>query len=243
VPGRRCSRGRCGGLTFVKLGQVLSTRADLPPPVFVDELSRLQDQVAPADPAAVERELAEELGRPVAEVFAEFDREPMASASIAQVYRARLHSGEDVVVKVRRPGVAKVVERDLDIVARVAASLDLRARWARSLGVVELAEGFAAALTEELDFRVEARNISAVSAAYTGTAVSLPAVFPELSSERVLVMRRLDGAPVRDAIGAVDDERRGALARALLDCVLRQVLLHGVFHADPHPGPVAANRT
>ncbi|MCT2585422.1 ABC1 kinase family protein [Actinophytocola gossypii] len=227
-----------GGVTFVKLGQVLSTRPDLLPPVFVDELSLLQDQVAPADPEAVERLLTEEYGRPVGEVFAEFDREPLAAASIAQVYRARLHSGEDVVVKVRRPGVEKVVERDLDIVLRVAASLDLRARWARSIGVLDLADGFAAALTEELDFRVEARNIAAVSAAYTGDAVVLPAVFAELSSERVLVMRRLDGTPVRTGIPSVDPERRGALARALLDCVLRQVLLHGVFHADPHPGNV-----
>jgi ubiquinone biosynthesis protein len=227
-----------GGVTFVKLGQVLSTRPDLLPPAFVDELSRLQDQVSPADPAAVERELTEELGRPPSEVFAEFDPEPLAAASIAQVYRARLHSGEDVVVKVRRPGVDKIVERDLDIVFRVATSLDLRAKWARSLGVVDLADGFAAALTEELDFRVEARNIAAVTAAYTGDAVSMPTVFTELSGERVLVMRRLDGAPVRTAIEGVEPERRGTLAQALLDCVLRQVLLHGVFHADPHPGNV-----
>jgi ubiquinone biosynthesis protein len=227
-----------GGVTFVKLGQVLSTRPDLLPPAFIDELSKLQDQVAPVPFDRVEQELEEDLGRPVAEVFAEFDREPLAAASIAQVYRARLHSGDDVVVKVRRPGIDRVVERDLDIVYRVARSLELRAAWARSLGVVDLADGFAAALTEELDFRVEARNIAAVSAVDSGTDVALPTVHSDLSSERVLVMRRLVGAPVRTAIGDVADDRRGDLARALLDCVLRQVLLHGVFHADPHPGNV-----
>lgn len=227
-----------GGVTFVKLGQVLSTRPDLLPPAFIDELSRLQDQVAPAPPEQIERELTEELGHPLDEVFAEFDREPLASASVAQVYRARLHSGEDVVVKVRRPGIERVVERDLDIVDRVARSLELRAKWARSLGVVDLADGFAAALTEELDFRVEARNLAAVSAIDAGPQVSLPTVHAELSSERVLVMRRLDGAPMRTAVDSVDAEQRGSLARALLDCVLRQVLLHGVFHADPHPGNV-----
>jgi len=227
-----------GGVTFVKLGQVLSTRADLLPPAFVDELSLLQDQVAPVDPDAIERELVEALGRPIDEVFASFDREPLGTASIAQVYAARLHSGEDVVVKVRRPGIDRVVERDLDIVHRVARSLHLRARWARSLGVVDLADGFAAALTEELDFRVEARNIAAVAATSSGDAVTVPAVHLELSGERVLVMRRLDGEPVRAVIGGVGRERRVELARSLLDCVLRQMLLHGVFHADPHPGNV-----
>ncbi len=226
------------GVTFVKLGQVLSTRPDLLPPAFIDELSKLQDQVPPVPFEQVEQDLAEELGQPLDEVFAEFDREPLAAASVAQVYRARLHSGEDVVVKVRRPGIDRVVERDLDIVYRVARSLELRAKWARSLGVVDLADGFAAALTEELDFRVEARNIAAVSAVATGDAVALPTVHSELSGERVLVMRRLDGAPVRTAVGAMADDRRNDLARALLDCVLRQVLLHGVFHADPHPGNV-----
>ncbi|HWM01224.1 MAG TPA: AarF/UbiB family protein [Actinophytocola sp.] len=227
-----------GGVTFVKLGQVLSTRPDLLPPAFIDELSRLQDQVAAAPPEEVERELVEALGRPLDEVFASFDREPVGTASIAQVYGARLHSGEDVVVKVRRPGIERVVERDLDIVYRVARSLELRARWARSLGVVDLADGFAAALTEELDFRVEARNIAAVSAAGPGPDVAVPVVHAELSGERVLVMGRLDGEPVRGAIAAVDPARREGLARALLDCVLRQVLLQGVFHADPHPGNV-----
>jgi ubiquinone biosynthesis protein len=226
------------GVTFVKLGQVLSTRPDLLPPAFIDELSKLQDQVAPVPFDRVERDLTEELGRPVMEVFAEFDPEPLAAASIAQVYRARLHSGEDVVVKVRRPDIDRVVDRDLDIVYRVARSLELRASWARSLGVVDLADGFAAALTEELDFRVEARNLTTVRTASGDSVIALPTVHSELSSERVLVMGRLDGAPVRTAIGAVDGERRDELARALLDCVLRQVLLHGVFHADPHPGNV-----
>jgi ubiquinone biosynthesis protein len=225
------------GVTFVKLGQVLSTRPDLLPPAFIDELSKLQDQVAPVPFERVERQLVEELG-PLDEVFAEFDRTPLASASVAQVYAARLHDGGEVVVKVRRPDIERVVDRDLDIVGRIARSLELRATWARSLGVVDLADGFAAALVEELDFRVEARNIAAVSAVGTGADIALPTVHSALSSERVLVMRRLDGTPVRTSIGAVDAQRRDGLARALLDCVLRQVLLHGVFHADPHPGNV-----
>ncbi|MQA11302.1 MAG: phosphotransferase [Pseudonocardiaceae bacterium] len=227
-----------GGVTFVKLGQLLSTRPDLLPPVFIDELSRLQDQVAHASADDVQQLLRDELGAPADEVFAEFDQEPVAAASIAQVYRARLRTGEDVVVKVQRPGVREVVERDLDIVLRVAHSLHQRAKWARSLGVIDLAEGLGAALAEELDFRVEARNIAAVVAAYPSGDVSLPRVHQKFSTERVLVMQRLDGVPLGAAGDQVAADQRGSLARSLLECLLRQVMLHGVFHADPHPGNV-----
>ncbi|MBN6040736.1 AarF/ABC1/UbiB kinase family protein [Amycolatopsis sp. 195334CR] len=224
------------GVTFVKLGQLMSTRPDLLSQPFIDELSRLQDSVAHAPAELIEQVLRDELGAPPTEVFAEFDPEPIAAASIAQVYRAKLHSGERVVVKVQRPDVRRVVERDLDIVHRVAASLEQRTKWARSLGVAELAEGFASALVEELDFRVEARNLASVTAARPDDAVALPTVHEGLSTERVLVMSRLDGVPLGSA--AVSAERRPALARSLLDCLLHQVMLHGVFHADPHPGNV-----
>ncbi|GAA4429154.1 AarF/UbiB family protein [Actinokineospora soli] len=225
------------GVTFVKLGQVLSTRPDLLPATFIAELSKLQAQVAPVPSAQVLAVLAEELGAPADEVFAEFDAEPIAAASVAQVHRARLKSGEEVVVKVQRPGIREVVERDLDIMHRVAAAMDVRAAWARSLGVVDLAAGFAAALVHELDFRVEARNIAAVRAATPDHAVALPVVHEELSTDRVLVMTRMVGTPLAHAADLPGDARAG-LARTLLECVLRQITLHGVFHADPHPGNV-----
>ncbi|MEV6911858.1 AarF/UbiB family protein [Amycolatopsis sp. NPDC051071] len=227
-----------GGVTFVKLGQLLSTRSDLLPPVFIDELSKLQDQVAFADADEIATVLREELGGDPDEIFAEFDPEPIAAASIAQVYRAKLRDGQDVVVKVQRPGVQALVDRDLDIVRRVAAALDLRADWARSLGVVDLAEGFADALVEELDFRTEARNIESVAAAYAGTEVAMPTVHKALSTERVLVMRRLDGKPLATAREQVPVAERVKLARSMLRCVLGQVMGSGVFHADPHPGNV-----
>ncbi len=213
------------GVTFVKLGQVLSTRADLLPEDFVEELSLLQDKVPPAKWDEVRALLDAELG-PGA--FREVDPEPLAAASIAQVHRAVLASGAEVVVKVQRPDVRAVAEGDLDIVSRLAETLQ-RTRWGSALGVRDLAAGFAAALREELDFRVEARNIAAV-AAVSDSSVGLPQV--HMSTSRVLVMDRLDGVPVR---GAAENE---GLARTLLRFVLRQVMLDGVFHADPHPGNV-----
>ncbi|CRK56372.1 Ubiquinone biosynthesis monooxygenase UbiB [Alloactinosynnema sp. L-07] len=228
-----------GGVTFVKLGQVLSTRSDLLPQEFVDELSVLQDRVAPVPAAAIDAALRAELGAAPGEVFAEFDPEPLASASIAQVHRAKLRSGADAVVKVQRPDVRATVERDLDIIHRLAHTLQARTSWARSLGIVALAEGFATALLEELDFRVEARNLASVAAASGGhapdAAVKLPVVHAELSSERVLVMERLDGVALGKVTTVPDPQ---GTARLLLHSLLRQVMEHGVFHADPHPGNV-----
>jgi ubiquinone biosynthesis protein len=228
-----------GGVTFVKLGQVLSTRPDLLPAEFVEELGQLQDHVAPAGWDQVEQVLAAELGAPVEEVFARFDREPLAAASVAQVHAARLRSGEAVVVKVQRPGIRTVVERDLDIIVRLARSLESRTRWARTLGTRSLALGFADAVREELDFRIEAGNMAGV-AATAGGRVRIPVPYQPLSGERVLVMERLDGTPLSAAGPLIADRGldRDGLARDLLECLLRQVMVTGVFHADPHPGNV-----
>jgi ubiquinone biosynthesis protein len=231
-----------GGVTFVKLGQVLSTRPDLLPPEFIQELGRLRDRATPAPWAQVEQVLAAELGRPPEEVFARFDRRPLAAASVAQVHAARLRSGAEVVVKVQRPGIRSVVERDLDIMARFAGRLENGTRWGRAIGTRDLANGFAAAVREELDFRIEAGNMAAVAGAGHGTdgGVRVPVPHPSLCTERVLVMQRLDGTPLA-AAGPVIAERgldRDALARTLLESLLRQIMLDGVFHADPHPGNV-----
>ncbi|GAA4081071.1 ABC1 kinase family protein [Nonomuraea soli] len=219
------------GVTFVKLGQVLSTRRDLLPAEFVEELGKLQDKVTPAPWEQIEKVLLAELGAPVEEVFATFDKVPLAAASIAQVYTATLPTGEEVVVKVQRPGIRAVVAKDLDIVRRLAATLETRTRWGRSLGLRDLAEGFAVAIREELDFRIEAANMAAVAAAPSGP-VTYPSPFGRYCTERVLVMQRLRGTPLAQA------PVRPGLARDLLDCLLRQILLEGVFHADPHPGNI-----
>ncbi|MGH8824701.1 MAG: ABC1 kinase family protein, partial [Jiangellaceae bacterium] len=230
-----------GGVTFVKLGQVLSTRRDLIPAEIVDELSSLQDQARPVAWADVEAILESELGAPVDEIFAGFDRTPLAAASVGQVHVAHLRSGSDVVVKVQRPGIRPVVERDLDIAQRIAARLEEGTGWGRSLGVRTLADGLAAAIREELDFRIEAENLRIIAASDGHhSAVHVPTIHPALCTERVLVMERLHGTPVNAAEATLVERGldRLALASTLLDYLLRQMLLDGVFHADPHAGNV-----
>ena len=228
-----------GGVTFVKLGQVLSTRRDLLPAEFTGELSRLQDDAAGVPWPAIEQVLRSELGAEVGELFASFDRQPIAAASIAQVHAATLMSGARVVVKVRRPDVSQTVERDLDITGRLAARLERSTSWGRAVGAAGLAAGFAAALREELDLRVEARNMTSVAAASDSRGgIAIPVPYQPLCTARVLVMERLDGRPLATIDPGTPAGVRAALARSLLDCLLRQVMLEGTFHADPHPGNV-----
>jgi ubiquinone biosynthesis protein len=230
------------GVVFVKFGQVLSTRRDLLPAEFITELERLQDRVSPLPWDQIEQVLGTELGGTA--MFADIDREPLASASMAQVHAATLRTGERVVIKVLRPGLAGLVERDLDIIARLARRTETRAGWARAIGVVTLAQGFAIGLREEMDFRVEAANLAAASAAAGASGASaskpgqvvIPRAYHDLSTRRVLVMERLDGQALSHATPADGDRDR--LARELLDCVLRQIVIDGIFHADPHPGNI-----
>ncbi|WP_236572060.1 MULTISPECIES: AarF/ABC1/UbiB kinase family protein [unclassified Nocardiopsis] len=224
------------GVVFVKLGQVLATRRDLLPPVFVEELGRLHSEVAPVPLAEVRRVVEEELGHPMEEVFEDFSAEPLAAASVAQAHTARLRGGEEVVVKVQRPGIGPVVRRDLDIIRRLALRFEAGTDWGRAIGVVDLAEGFSEALREELDFEVEAANIAAVAGAAPDSPVRVPRVHEAHTSRRVLVMERLRGVPVGAADPAGTDGR--ALAVTLLECLLEQVMVSGIFHADPHPGNI-----
>jgi ubiquinone biosynthesis protein len=241
-----------GGVTFTKLGQLLSSRRDLLPEEFTSELAQLQDRAEPARWEQVEEVIAESLGAPPEQVFAELQPEPAAAASIAQVHKARLRSGNgpgaEVAVKVQRPGIRATVEQDLDILLRMAGRLEDRARWARAVGTAGVARGFAAALREELDFRVEARNMAAIAATWAAqqraaggnVPVVLPAVHEQLCTEHVLVMEWLDGVSLRAAGQLIDDRgpERAELTRALLRSMVYQITEGGVFHADPHPGNV-----
>lgn len=239
----RHSLEQCGGM-FVKAGQVASTRSDLVSPPVAEELSHLQDNVAPAPPVGVRELLEEELGSPVDGVFAEFDSQPLAAASIGQVHRARLHGGQQVIVKIQRPGIADSVNRDLDVLNQLATVVEQRTTWGAEYHVCDLADEFAERLREELDFEIEARNASDIAANLDGASdVRIPAVFHDLTTRRVLVMEWLDGVSVRDgdAIDALGVDRR-ELAEDLLRCMLQQMLVDAQYHADPHPGNVMVLR-
>lgn len=228
-----------GGL-FVKLGQAMAAQPHLVTRAVAAELARLQDQAAPADPAAARAVIEEDLG-PAEEIFTELSSQPIGSASIAQTYLARLRSGREVIVKVQRPGVRDSIEQDLDILARLTNRLDRRTTWARSLGLKELVAGFSERTREELDFRIEATRTIAFKRALQGTdEVRVPEVIEEFSTGRVMVEERMEGRSIgaSGVLDGLDFDRRRALADGLLSLTVRQMLAGEPFHADPHPGNV-----
>lgn len=230
-----------GGATFIKLGQMLSTRADLIPPNYVRELARLQDDAAPQSWDLVEAEIEAHLGRPLNEAFSTVDSTPLAAASLAQVHAAELPDGRPVVIKVQRPGARERVEVDLDILLRIASSLEDNAAWARQFGVLALARGFAESLLEELDYRIEVDNMEAVRAPAERTGVRIPKVEADLCRESLIVMERFDGTPVgraQQVLADWDPRVRAEAAQTLLRSVLVQITGDGVFHADLHGGNV-----
>ncbi len=226
-----------GGVTFVKLGQMISTRRDLVPEEFVRQLSTLQTRAEPEPWSRIEPAVAAGLGRPIGDVFSAIDPRPLASASVAQVHRARLRSGQDVVVKVQRPGARDQVTADLEIISRLAVRLERLTSWGRSLGVVRLARGFAASLEEELDYTVELDNMRGIA----GGGIAVPRAHEAYCGPTLLVMDVLDGMPVGDAgplLATFPPETRKKIADRLLNEVLHQILVTGVFHADLHPGNI-----
>jgi len=226
------------GATFIKLGQILSTRSDLLPSDFIEELSRLQDAVPPERLSAIEAQIERELGRPLLELFARFDPEPLGSASIGQVHAARLHTGEEVVVKVQRPGVEALVGEDLAILMDAARLASGRTTWGRVYDLPSLVEEFGEILREEVNYTREASNIEQIRRNFSGhLSLQVPTVYWAFSSQRVLTMERLHGVKMDD-FPALEEAGIGrpALARAGARVVLKMVLEDGFFQADPHPG-------
>jgi len=232
------------GGAFVKIGQILSTRSDALPTEYIDAFKRLQQRVPPAGWADVEPVLTASLGRPVDEVFATIAHEPLAAASIGQVHEATLPDGRRVAVKVQRPGIVPLVERDIDIARRLARRLTQSTGWAQRFGLDELAEALTESLRDELDYRVEAANIVAMEAVQAALPedkrLRVPHFFAEFSARDVLTMEFIDGTTLSEP-GVADrltDHKRSMLAMRLFQGTLSQIMDAGVFHADLHPGNV-----
>ncbi|MDQ1074291.1 MULTISPECIES: AarF/ABC1/UbiB kinase family protein [Microbacterium] len=238
------------GVSFVKLGQVLSTRRDLIPEPYLSALSTLQTKATTLPWETVREVIETDLGTSIDEVYAEVDRAPLAAASVAQVHRARLLDGTEVVVKVQRPAARAQVEADADIIGRLAHRAEVRTRVGKDLHIASVARGFTATLLEELDYRIEARNTDMIRSTLERIdkaepdrrgLVSVPRVFPDASGPRVLTMDLVDGAALSDsaeALATLGPEQRDRLAQVLMSTVIEQILVYGVFHADLHPGNV-----
>ena len=225
------------GPTFVKFGQLLSTRQDILPESVLSELQKLQDTVAPIPLAVAQGVIERELGAPVGEVFASFDKVPLGSASIGQVYRAYLKDGKEVAVKVQRPEAWERVEADLALMRDLAALLNARFGERLFIDVSELVAEFEGVVRRELDYEAEAQNARRFGHNFAGTQVKIPEVYRELSTGRVLTMEFIEGTrfhEVRPLLMAPGERRRVAAMGA--EAIFKMAFDDGFFHGDPHPG-------
>lgn len=228
------------GPTFIKLGQILSTRPDLVPLDLVQELSKLQDNVPPFPFDEVKTIIEDELQLPLEAVYADFEEIPMAAASIGQVHRAKLLSGESVAVKVQRPGIRKMIAEDLAILYHLAKLLEHYIEELKIYRPTLIVEEFARTIRKEINFNVEAAHAERFVRQFKDhPGLYIPKIFRRASTDRLLTMEYVEGIKINDI--ALLDERgydRKLLASRGTELILEQVFIHGFFHADPHPGNV-----
>jgi len=228
------------GPTFIKLGQILATRMDLFSPEWIAEFEKLQDRVPSVPFAQIRQQLQEDLGATPEEVFAELIPEPLAAASIAQVHRAHLQDGDEVIVKVRRPGIRPIVEADLRLLQRLAKIVEAESPEMSRLRPREVVRQFTLSLRRELDLAAECRNAERIASNFTAhPEIVIPKVYWEWTGERVNVQKAISGIPGRDleAVNQAGLDRK-ILAQHGAQAVLKMILEDGFFHADPHPGNV-----
>ncbi len=228
------------GPTFIKLGQIMSNRPDLLPAEMLAELEKLQTGVPPFDAADAVAIIEEELGKPVKECFLHFEREPVASASIAQAHRARLVTGEQVIVKVERPNIESIIKTDIEILLRLAGLFQQLVLKSEALDPVSIIQEFGKSLNREIDFYNEAVHIEKFKSNFKGNEqIVVPQVYREFSSRRVLTMEYIDGTHVSqmELLRKKDVDTKKIADRGA-NLMLEQIFEHGFFHADPHPGNV-----
>lgn len=232
------------GPTFVKLAQVLSIRPDMMPEPLIKEFEKLQDRVPPFPFEKAKAIIEKELGKPLEDIFDEFTEKPLASASIGQVHKARLKSGQEVVVKVQRPEVAELVERDLAIIKEVVHRAERYLKKQGVLNAPEVVRAFDRSISKELDYNNEARNIERFRNFYKSYKnFYIPRAFREYSTEKVLVIEYANGCKINDVVQLKAwglDPRK--VAENGMDIYLTMIFEFGLFHADPHPGNVMVRR-
>lgn len=228
------------GPTYIKLGQILSTRPDLLPPEYIEELSKLLDAAPPVATEEIVAELEQELDASVQDIFEHFETEPIASASIGQAHRAVLKDGTSVVVKVRRPGIERVVEADLDLLTRQARFLEHRLAIARDYRLADLMDEFSRTLRDELDYTNEGRNTDRLRHnLQQDPRVIVPQVYWDLTTGRVITLQELHGYKLLDLeVLKTEGYDLAAIAKVIVDVYLKQVFVDGFFHADPHPANI-----
>jgi predicted unusual protein kinase regulating ubiquinone biosynthesis (AarF/ABC1/UbiB family) len=228
------------GPTFIKLAQLMSTRADLLPQPYIDALTRLQDKVEPFPFTEVEQIVNTELGVRISKAFAEFDSAPVAAASLGQVHRAALRDGRDVVVKVQRPGIREEMSKDLEVLGDIASFLDAHTEAGRKYEFTPLLEEFRKSLLRELDYRSEARNLAVFADNLREFEhIVVPQHVEDYTTSRVLTMEYIRGKKITSLSPLAKIELDGyLLAERLFQAYMQQILVDGFFHADPHPGNV-----
>ncbi len=228
------------GPTFIKVGQMLSTRADIVPSDIFQELQKLQDQVPSAPLEEIMQEVETQLKAPISEIFVEFDKNPIAAASIGQVHKARLKNGEMVVVKVQRPNIRRIIEEDIDILRTIAILAERHIREAEVYGPVEFVDEFAKYIRNELDYTQEARNMERFAHIFADDkTIYIPKLYWEFTTGKVLTMEMINGIK----ISQIDELRRQGydtkrIAYKGAEAYLKQIFIHRFFHGDPHPGNI-----
>ncbi|MCW1916304.1 AarF/UbiB family protein [Luteolibacter sp. GHJ8] len=226
------------GPAFVKIGQLLSTRSDLLPPAYLDALGRLQDKVEAVDYEEIENTVQAELGVRVSKAFESFERKPLAAASLGQVHLATLRGGRQVAVKVQRPGIRRKISEDLESLESIATFLDEHTDFGKKYETLRIVDQFRGSILRELDYQREAASLKEIRANLSGfSRLVVPQVVDDYSSGRVLTMDYVPGTKIPALSGAVLTDLDGdELAAQLFRAYLKQILVDGFFHADPHPG-------
>ncbi|MDP4154452.1 MAG: AarF/ABC1/UbiB kinase family protein [Bacillota bacterium] len=230
------------GPTFVKIGQVASTRYDVLPADIISELENLQDQAPPFSYETVQKIIEDELGHPIADLFKEFNEDPLAAASIGQVHYAVLKTGEAVAIKIQRPNMKGTIETDLEILQDLALLAEQRLDWAAHYQIRDIVDELAKSLLEELDYSIEGRNSEKIAYQFKNDpGIVIPKVYWEYTTKKVLTMEYVEGIKLNEAEKLKEaGNNPKELAKNVVNSILKQILVEGYFHGDPHPGNVLA---